>query len=84
MLYEVITEPKPALMAENWAVVDGERAFLTEVQAEAILNMRLRSLRKLEEMELRNERDALMAERADLQGLLTSEREQWKRITAQP
>jgi len=76
-------EPKPALMAENWAVVDGERAFLTEVQAEAILNMRLRSLRKLEEMELRNERDALMAERADLQGLLASEREQWKRITAQ-
>lgn len=76
-------EPKPALMAENWAVVDGERAFLTEVQAEAILNMRLRSLRKLEEMELRNERDALMAERADLQGLLASDREQWKRITAQ-
>ncbi len=76
-------EPKPALMAENWAVVDGERAFLTEVQAEAILNMRLRSLRKLEEMELRNERDALMAERADLQGLLASDREQWKRITGQ-
>jgi topoisomerase-4 subunit A len=37
---------------------------LTEVQAEAILNMRLRSLRRLEEMELLRERDALMEERA--------------------
>ncbi len=76
-------EPKPALMAENWAVVDGDRAFLTEVQAEAILNMRLRSLRRLEEMELRAERDGLMAERADLEGLLASEKAQWGRITTE-
>ena len=76
-------EPKPALMSENWAVVDGEAAFLTDVQAEAILNMRLRSLRRLEEMELRNERDALMAERADLMGLLMDVGEQWRRIAAQ-
>jgi topoisomerase IV subunit A len=76
-------EPKPALMSENWAVVDGEAAFLTDVQAEAILNMRLRSLRRLEEMELRSERDALMAERADLMGLLMDVGEQWRRISAQ-
>ncbi|MFP1643845.1 DNA topoisomerase IV subunit A [Pontitalea aquivivens] len=76
-------EPKAALMAENWAVMDGDRAFLTDVQAEAILNMRLRSLRKLEEMELRAERDQLLAEREDLTGLLASDKEQWKRISAQ-
>src|SRR6187431_1699114 len=46
-------EPKPVLMAEFG---------LTDRQAEAILNMRLRSLRKLEEMELRQERDALLKE----------------------
>ncbi len=46
---------------------------LTEVQAEAILNMRLRSLRKLEEMELRTEHDKLSAEKADLEALLASE-----------
>ena len=43
---------------------------LSDVQAEAILNMRLRSLRRLEEMELRAERDALQAERAELEDLL--------------
>jgi DNA gyrase/topoisomerase IV subunit A len=42
--------------------------------------MRLRSLRRLEEMELNAERDALMKERADLADLLDSERRQWKRI----
>ncbi|MCL7464284.1 DNA topoisomerase IV subunit A [Phaeovulum sp. NW3] len=76
-------EPKAALMSENWAVMDGDRVFLTDVQAEAILNMRLRSLRKLEEMELRAERDQLLAEREDLTGLLASDKEQWKRISAQ-
>ena len=76
-------EPKPALMSENWAVTDGEAVFLSDVQAEAILNMRLRSLRRLEEMELRNERDNLVAEREDLTFLLSSEPEQWKRISIQ-
>lgn len=76
-------EPKPALMTENWAVIDGDRVFLSDVQAEAILNMRLRSLRRLEEMELRNERDALIAERGDLTFLLASDPEQWKRISGQ-
>ncbi|HSF64027.1 MAG TPA: DNA topoisomerase IV subunit A [Paracoccaceae bacterium] len=54
---------------------------LTEVQAEAILNMRLRSLRRLEEMELIAERDALLAEQAGLQALLGSDALQWARIS---
>ena len=50
---------------------------LTDVQAEAILNMRLRNLRRLEEMEIRAERDALTAERAGLAALLADEAAQW-------
>jgi len=86
-------DPKRALMAEDWsrtyARATSERDYvsppegegeLTEVQAEAILNMRLRSLRKLEEMELKRERDALMEERAGLDDMLADERLQWKRI----
>src|ERR1700761_897848 len=58
-------EPKPKLM----------KAFsLTEVQADAILNMRLRSLRKLEEMEIRGEHDSLTRERKELTRLLGSEK----------
>ncbi len=57
-----------------------EEPTLTEVQAEAILNMRLRSLRRLEEMELLREQDALMKERAELSDLLDSEKLQWSRI----
>lgn len=53
---------------------------LTEVQAEAILNMRLRSLRKLEEMELKTEHDALSKERDQLKELLADENLQWSRI----
>jgi topoisomerase-4 subunit A len=53
------------------------------VQAEAILNMRLRSLRRLEEMELLREQAELMEERANLEDLLDSERLQWERITEQ-
>ncbi|ETX27503.1 DNA topoisomerase IV subunit A [Roseivivax isoporae] len=56
---------------------------LTEVQAEAILNMRLRSLRRLEEIELVAERDRLMEERAGLEDLLDSEDLQWARIAEQ-
>ncbi len=56
---------------------------LSDVQAEAILNMRLRSLRRLEEMELRRERDALMAERAGLMDLLEDETLQWAKISEQ-
>ncbi|MDT0681402.1 DNA topoisomerase IV subunit A [Roseicyclus sp. F158] len=67
-------EPKPVMMAEF---------DLTETQAEAILNMRLRSLRRLEEMELRRERDELTEERAGLMDLLGSEELQWQRIAAE-
>jgi topoisomerase-4 subunit A len=86
-------DPKSALMAEDWGKphvrATSEKDYkpplpgegeLTEVQAEAILNMRLRSLRKLEEMELIRERDALMEERAGLADLLESDRLQWKQI----
>jgi topoisomerase IV subunit A len=67
-------EPKPVLMA----------AFkLTEVQAEAILNMRLRSLRKLEEMEIRTEDKKLRNELKGLKGLLASEAEQWSKVGEQ-
>jgi topoisomerase-4 subunit A len=65
-------EPKAELM---------RRFGLTDVQAEAILNMRLRSLRKLEEIEIKGEHQKLSGERADLIELLGSERLQWKRIT---
>lgn len=67
-------EPKPVMMDEF---------HLTDVQAEAVLNMRLRSLRRLEEMELRRERDTLLIERADLEDLLGSEDMQWSRISDQ-
>ena len=64
-------EPKPVLI----------RAFkLTDVQADAILNMRLRNLRKLEEMEIRGEDRDLRAERKSLRDLLASEPDQWKKI----
>ena len=56
---------------------------LTEMQAEAILNMRLRNLRKLEEMELRKEHDALEAEKDMLEKLLKSEARQWTQIKKQ-
>ena len=64
-------EPKPVMIAEF---------ALTDRQAEAILNMRLRSLRKLEEMELRKEKDALEKERADLEQLLGSDARQRTRL----
>jgi topoisomerase-4 subunit A len=64
-------EPKPVLI----------KAFkITEVQAEAILNMRLRQLRKLEEMEIRRENDALAAELAELKRLLRDKDRRWKVI----
>ena len=64
-------EPKPVMMAEF---------DLTDRQAEAILNMRLRSLRKLEEMQLRKEQDELLAEQDDLTKLLESPAKQRTRL----
>ncbi len=91
------SDPKAALMREDWGkdhvratdesdyvspapVADGAMS-LTEVQADAILNMRLRSLRRLEEIELVAERDRLMEERAGIEDLLASEDLQWSRIS---
>jgi len=64
-------EPKPSLM---------ERFGLTDTQAEAILNMRLRALRRLEEMEIRKEHKKLSAEQKKLQALMKSEAARWATI----
>ncbi len=65
-------EPKPVLM----------KTFkLSDVQADAILNMRLRALRRLEEMEIRTEEKNLKAELKGVKALLASEDEQWKKIS---
>ena len=89
-------DPKDALMREDWskdhARANDESDYvtprpgegeLTEVQVESILNMRLRSLRRLEEMELLREQGALMEERAALEDLLENEGLQWQAIADQ-
>ncbi|WP_121060403.1 DNA topoisomerase IV subunit A [Chachezhania antarctica] len=90
-------EPKAALMREVWGR-DFPRAMteadyvppapredhsLTDLQVESILNMRLRALRRLEEMALLTEQSALMEERADLEDLLSDHDLQWARISDQ-
>ena len=99
VIFRYDDEPKAAMMREDWSfsharatsesdyvspeeTLDGE-VTLTEPQVEAILNMRLRSLRRLEEMELRKERDDLMIERAEIEDLLDDDALQWKRIEEQ-
>ncbi|MGE0251616.1 MAG: DNA topoisomerase IV subunit A [Dongiaceae bacterium] len=67
-------EPKPKLM---------KKFKLTDRQAEGILNMRLRSLRKLEEMGIKNEKKSLSDERKDLKALLADEKLRWQRIGEQ-
>ncbi|MEB3702328.1 DNA topoisomerase IV subunit A [Candidatus Bealeia paramacronuclearis] len=64
-------EPAPTMMAK-WG--------LSEIQAEAILNMRLRALRKLEEFEIRKEYDALSQEKGDLEALLQDPARQKKKL----
>ena len=89
-------DPKAALMREDWSRdfvrATSERDYktpppgegeLSELQVDAILNMRLRSLRRLEELELRREQSELMEERADLEDLLDDEGVQWARIADQ-
>ena len=89
-------DPKAALMREDWSK-DHVRALdekdyvspapgegeLSEVQVDAILNMRLRSLRRLEELELLREQAELMEERMGLEDLLASDDLQWQAITDQ-
>jgi topoisomerase IV subunit A len=65
-------EPKPVMI---------QRFGLTDIQAEAILNMRLRSLRKLEEFEIRTEFDSLSKEKADIESLLASDDKQWQVVS---
>ena len=60
-----------------------ERFTLTDLQAESILNMRLRNLRKLEEFEIRKEHEALSAEKAEIETLLASSDKQWQTIAWQ-
>ncbi len=67
-------EPKPVLMA---------RFSLSDVQAEAILNMRLRSLRKLEDIEIKTEHGQLTEERKGLMELLASDERQWDKISGE-
>jgi topoisomerase-4 subunit A len=65
-------EPKPVLM----------KTFkLTDLQADSILNMRLRNLRKLEEMEIKRENKELRDEKAAVEKLIRSEKEQWKKVS---
>ena len=88
LMAETWGKPRPRAMSEKDyvsplpATKDGD-SELTEAQAEAILNMRLRSLRKLEELELRREYDELLKERAGLDDLLGSNTLQWSRIAAE-
>ncbi len=67
-------EPKPVLISTF---------SLTDVQADAILNMRLRNLRRLEEMEIRTEDKALRAEERELRALVRSEPKQWATVADQ-
>ena len=60
-----------------------ERFELTETQANAILDMRLRSLRRLEEMALKTEREQLITEQEELTALVGDETLQWQRITGE-
>jgi topoisomerase IV subunit A len=67
-------EPKPVLM----------KTFrLSDLQADSILNMRLRNLRRLEEIEIRDEDKRLRAEKKSIEDLLRSEKEQWKTIAGE-
>ncbi|MCP4314635.1 MAG: DNA topoisomerase IV subunit A [Hyphomicrobiales bacterium] len=64
-------DPKAELM---------RRYELTDLQAESILNMRLRSLRKLEEFEIRKEFDGLTVEKGEIEALLASDEKQWATV----
>ena len=90
LMFEDWSESHPRAMMETdyvgpltyRKVIVGEEE-LSDVQAEAILNMRLRSLRRLEEMELRRERDDLQKEHATLDDLLADNELQWTKISEQ-
>ncbi|MDT2076096.1 MAG: DNA topoisomerase IV subunit A [Planktomarina sp.] len=90
LMFEEWARDHPRAMAEidyvgplSYRKVEVGQEELSDVQAEAILNMRLRSLRRLEEMELRRERDALQQERASLDDLIADTGLQWGKISEQ-
>ncbi|MCW5745242.1 MAG: DNA topoisomerase IV subunit A [Alphaproteobacteria bacterium] len=66
-------EPKPVMM---------RRFKLSDLQAESILNMRLRALRRLEEIEIKKEHKTLSQERKELRALLADDKKQWQSIAA--
>ncbi len=59
-----------------------DRFDLTEIQVDAILNMRLRALAKLQEIEIRKENEALTSEKSQIEALVGSEEQQWKILSA--
>ena len=67
-------EPKPVLM---------KRFKLSEVQAEAVLNMRLRNLRRLEEIEIKREDKTLREEKTGIEKLLASDKPQWRNVAGE-
>jgi topoisomerase-4 subunit A len=67
-------EPKPVMM---------KRFKINDAQAEAILNMRLRQLRKLDEIEIKREIGELTKEQGELKGLVGSEKKQWQTLATQ-
>src|SRR5438132_3996063 len=67
-------EPKPVLM---------KRFKLSDVQAEAILNMRVRDLRRLDEIEIEREDKSLREEKGEIEKLLGSDKLQWKSVAAE-
>ena len=90
LMFEAWLRDHPRAMAESdyvgpltYRKVEEGQEELSDVQAEAILNMRLRSLRRLEEMELRRERDELQQERANLDDLIADNGLQWAKISEQ-
>ncbi len=90
-------DPKSAMMREDWGAdhvravseadyippAPSDEETLSETQADAILNMRLRSLRRLEELELMREQSELMEERFQIEDLLENPKLQWARIAEQ-
>ena len=81
IVYLNLDEVIRIIREEDDAKAELMRVFtLSEVQANAILDTRLRALRKLEEMQLRTEFEALTKEKGEIEALLASEARQWKTI----
>jgi topoisomerase-4 subunit A len=83
IVYLNLDEVIRIIREEDDPKVELMRTFtLTEIQANAILDTRLRSLRKLEELELKREFDGLTVEKTQIERLIGSETRQWKVLSA--